>query len=138
MNNIGLAAILTLVGALTITGWKLNSVTDELNGLKVSIGIQDKLARAQAVKFKENQIELTKTHADRVALIAANRLLRNSKNTTTTSPIADSTQGIDGGLTAASSERIEAGFRDQCVDVANRLEGLKLFVVVSKIPVSAD
>jgi len=141
--NISYATILILVGALSFTGWKLNSVTDELNAMKVEIGIQDKRAQDQQTKFKENQIELTKKYDDRIARITANRLLRDTKNTATASPTSDSAEVADEGLTPIGKgtitggfEAVKIGFRDQCVDVANQLEGLKEYVFVNKIPIS--
>lgn len=57
MNNISLASILTLVGALTFTGWKLNSVTVQFNQYKEVVNDQAQQAKDEKIRIESEQRE---------------------------------------------------------------------------------
>lgn len=57
MNNIGLAAILALVGALTFTGWKLNSVTVQFTQYKEAVNDQAQQAKNEKIRIESEQRE---------------------------------------------------------------------------------
>ena len=129
------AATLALFMLLALANWKIDSLEEELSGLKVVIDVQDNAARLLETRQQGVTNELTQKISRDAAIIRNNRLLHTADKARADTA-ANSTPCNNEPIAPADTDGSGQGFRDQAVDVAIQLTYCQSFLTENNFPVA--